>query len=298
MIRINPNSTPDMLNLLSQTQQREQQALQQLASGRRVNAPSDDPAAEATMIGLQAQAMDNDQFTRNISGVQQQLNTADSTLNSVVTALTRASTLGVQGANGTMSAADRAAIANDVQGIKDQVLSLANTSFHGNYLFSGTVANKPPYVADATKASGISYQGNDSVDSVPVGERRSVAVNQPGSAIFNKAGADVFSALQSLMDGLKSNDASAIATANNAVNAAFNQVTSARVFYGNTMNQLTAESTVLQSQSTQIASQQNSAVGADLAATATTLSQAQLAHQATLEAIAKVSGMSLLDYLR
>jgi flagellar hook-associated protein 3 FlgL len=297
-MRVNPNNTPDMLNLLSQTTQRQQDALQQLASGRRVNKPSDDPAAAATMTDLLAESADNDQFVRNIDSVQQTLSTADSALSSVVTSLQRAITLGVQGATGTLSAADRQAVAADVQGIKDQILGLANTAFHGNYVFAGTATTQPPFVADATQFSGIAYQGNTGTDSVPIGENRSTTINTPGSSIFTQAGADVFGALQSLISSLQSNDVAGVTTANSQLNAAFNHVTASRVFYGNTMNHLTADQTVLQTNAVQIANQQNSAVGADLAATVSALSQAQTARQAILAATAKTSGQSLLDYLQ
>lgn len=297
-MRVNPNSTPDMLNMLSQASQREQNSLRQLASGRRVNAPSDDPAAAATMIDLLSESADNDQFVRNIDSLQQTLSTADSALNSVVTSLQRAITLGVQGANGTLAAVNRQAIANDVQGVRDQILSLANTAFHGNYVFAGTATSQAPFVTDATEASGIAYQGNSDVDDVPVGESRTVAVNVPGDTIFNKPGADVFGALQSLTNGLQSNDVDAISAANSSLQEAFNQVTASRVFYGNTMNHLTADQTNLKTQAAQIESQQNQAVGADMAAAVTALTQAQTARQAILAATAKTSGLSLLDYLQ
>src|SRR5437879_1614363 len=107
-MRVNPNITPDVLDALSRTRFEEETALTQLSTGRRVNVPSDDPSAAAVLVVNRAQSARADQFLRSIAGVRLQLQTADSTLNSVVLALQRAISLGTEGANGTMSAANRA----------------------------------------------------------------------------------------------------------------------------------------------------------------------------------------------
>ena len=149
-MRVNPNYSADMVNLLDQSQQNETNALQELSTGRRVSNPSDDPAAEAAMVAENSRSAAAVQYTANSDSLTEVLNTADSTLNSVVTELQRAVTLGVEGANGAMNQTDLNSIAQEVTGIKDEVLSLANTSYAGQYIFGGTVTGTAPYVANAT----------------------------------------------------------------------------------------------------------------------------------------------------
>ena len=113
------------------------------------------------------------------------LNTADSTLSSVVTLLQRAVSLGVEGANCTMNQTDLNSIATEVSAIQSQMLSLANTSYAGQYLFAGTATGTAPYVADARLRS-IDYVGNGKQNKVQIGTGLSVATNLPGTSIFSQ----------------------------------------------------------------------------------------------------------------
>src|SRR5581483_7669794 len=204
-MRVNPDRNVSLLAALARTQREETVALQQLSTGKRVNAPSDDPASAAVLVGNSVQSARADQFLRSISSIEAELQTADSTLGSTVTALTRAITLGVQGANGTLSDANRRSAAQEIQGLQQQILSLANLNFQGRYVFAGTASNTAPYVADATQPSGVRYAGNGGVNSVAIGEGLHVQVNLPGSRLFTSSSADVFKAMNDLVVALQNN---------------------------------------------------------------------------------------------
>src|SRR5581483_378652 len=109
-VRVNPNIMPDLLASMSETLQQEQTATLQLASGQRINRPSDDPAGAATLTRIADQSAQADTFLRSMGDVKGQFQTADSTLSSTVVALQRAISLGVEGANGTLSDSDRMAL--------------------------------------------------------------------------------------------------------------------------------------------------------------------------------------------
>ena len=154
-MRISPYITQIVLNALNAADQAEQTALLQLTTGKRVNVASDDPSAAAREVAISSQSGDCDQFLRSIASISSELQTADSALNSGVTALQQAISLGVEGANGTMSQQDRAALASEVQSISQQMLGIANLSYNGKYVFAGTADSQPPYVADRLEASSI-----------------------------------------------------------------------------------------------------------------------------------------------
>src|SRR5215468_2899611 len=137
-IRLNPDQLPDLLLSIQQSRRNLNIATQQLSTGRSVNALGDGAAAAAQLVRNHDQAGQDDQFLKNQSTLQSQFQVADSTLSNVVTALTRAISIGTEGANGTLSAGDRQAIAGEVQGLANQIASLANTSYQGSYLFAGT----------------------------------------------------------------------------------------------------------------------------------------------------------------
>ena len=295
-MRVNPNPMPDLLEALNQSQLETQQAMLEISSGRSVNQPSDNPTAAALLVENNDQATFNSGYLQSIGTVQGQLSTADSTLSSVVTALQRAISLGVEGANGTLSDSDRASIANELQGIQSQLVSLSNASYEGRYVFAGTNTNTPPFVVDNTVPSGVRYVGNTDVNQVSIGNGNKLAVNQPGSQLFSAPGSDVFLAINNLIQSLQSN--TGIGAAVTSLGAANSYVSAQRVFYGNAANQAQSQSTYLNAAKLQIAQQQNTLGGADLAAAATNLARSQIDTQATLATISKLTQNNLFSYLK
>jgi flagellar hook-associated protein 3 FlgL len=295
-MRVNPNPMPDLLEALNQSQLETQQAMLEISSGRSVNQPSDNPTAAALLVENNDQATFNSGYLQSIGTVQGQLSTADSTLSSVVTALQRAISLGVEGANGTLSDSDRASIANELQGIQSQLVSLSNASYEGRYVFAGTNTNTPPFVIDNTVPSGVSYVGNTDVNQVAIGNGNKLAVNQPGSQLFSAPGNDVFLAINNLIQSLQSN--TGIGAAVTSLGAANSYLSAQRVFYGNAANQAQSQTTYLNAAKLQIAQQQNTVGGADLAAAATDLARSQIDTQATLATISKLTQSNLFSYLK
>lgn len=298
-MRISPATSQTLLNALKTADLAEQTALSQMTTGRRVNLASDDPAAAAVEVGIANQSSRCDQFQRSISSVSSELQTADSALNSTVTSLQRALTLGVEGANGTLSQTDRAALAADVKGISEQLMSTANLVYNGKYLFAGTADSQPPYVADSSVTGGVRYQGNGSMNQVETQPGRFITINQPGDRLFSVSGANVFEALGGLADALQSDTSSTqeIGDATEAVRQAYDQLNSSRVFYGSTLDQLNSDQDFLSTEKLQLSQQMNAAVGVDTNQAATNLVNAESARNAALQAAARTSSLSLLDYL-
>ena len=295
-MRVNPNPMPDLLEALNQSQLETQRAMLEISSGRSVNQPSDNPTAAALLVENNDQTTFNSGYLQSIGTVQGQLSTADSTLSSVVTALQRAISLGVEGANGTLSDSDRASIANELQGIQSQLVSLSNASYEGRYVFAGTNTNTPPFVIDNTVPSGVRYVGNADVNQVSIGNGNKLAVNQPGSQLFSAPGNNVFLAINNLIQSLQSN--TGIGAAVTSLGAANSYLSAQRVFYGNAVNQAQSQSAYLNAAKLQIAQQQNTLGGADLAAAATNLARSQIDTQATLATISKLTQNNLFSYLK
>jgi len=297
-MRVNPNFSTDILNSIWQSQSQEQTALEQIATGRRVNVPSDDPTAAAEDVQNQSLQAQTDQYLQNTSSLDGLLQTADSTLSSVVTSLNQAISLGVQGGNGTLSTAQMQSIASQVQGIQSQVLQLANTSYQGNYIFAGTATTTTPFTLDATQPDGVVYNGNTNTNTVEIAQGRSIQINLPGSQIFQNSSGDVFGALQQLTTALQNGDKTGVQNATTQLSSALNTLSEQRVFYGNAVSELNSNQSSLQTEQVNLQTQENNLVGANLAQASTNLSQAQLTHDAALAALAKVLPVSLLDYLK
>jgi len=296
-VRINPDPSTDLLAAIALNRQAQNTALQQLSSGRSVNQLSDNPAAASEDVLNHVQTNQDTQLLQNLSSLTSQGQAIDSTLNSAVQAVTQAISLGVEGANGTLSNADRQAIAGELIGIRDQVLGLANQTYQGNYVFSGTATSTQPFVLDNAQPDGVKYNGNANVNTNQMSPGQKIAVNLPGSQIFTNPSGDVLGALNGLITAVQTNSGLAAASAN--LDKAFTLLTTQRVFYGNALNQFQSAQTFLNSDKTQLAQQENSLVGADLATSITNFEQATTATNAILNATNQIlTTLNLLNYLK
>ena len=295
--RINPNTVPDLLSAMETNQKNVQNAAQEVSTGRRVNNLGDDPAAVAALVFNNAQSSQDAQFQTNISDVQSKVQVADSVMNSAVQLMTSAISLGTQGATGTLTDANRQAIAAQVSGLQQQMLSLANTSYQGTYIFSGTDVTTQPFAEDTSAPSGVVYNGNSAVTTVQISQGQSLQTNLSGDQVFSNSSGNVFAALNDLKNALTSG--TGIAAANTEVQAAFNQLNNQRVFYGNALNQLQSTERFLSQDTVNLSQQQNSLIGADLSKAVSDLSLSQTAEQASISAMAQILNLpTLLNYIK
>jgi flagellar hook-associated protein 3 FlgL len=297
-MRFVPNLTSTIIANIQQSDAAVQTALQQVSTGQRVNVPSDDPAASAQLVQLQAQTANIDQYTSNGDSVLAQAQIADSTLTSVVAQLNQAVTLGTEGADGESSVGDtRQNLAQSVQSILQSVVALANTTYQGISIFGGTANGQAAFTPSSTSSTGYQYNGNSGVNEVQIGSSLSVQANIPGDTVFTNPNASVLGALSSLQKALTSGTSTDIGNATTAVTTALNYVSQQHVVYGNTINQINAQETYLAQDKITISSNENSLVGIDTATAAEELTQAETDNTATLSASAKVLQNNLLTYL-
>lgn len=297
-MRVNPNFSNDILQDLYVSQNQSQIAMQQLASGKLINEPSDNPAGAAEMVQNQAQQDQTDQFLQNTSALEGQLQTADSALSSVVEAINSAISLGTEGANGTNSTQNMQSIAQQVQGIQSQILQLANTSYQGNYIFAGTLTSTTPFTLNSGSPDGVTYNGNTDVNSVEIAPGNNVQTNVPGSQLFQGTGGDVFGALQQLITALQSGNSAAAGAATTQLGTSLSYLSQQRVFYGNAVDQMNSNQTFLQTEQVNLQTEANTVDGANLAQAATNLSQSQVTQNAALAALAKVIPENLMNFLQ
>lgn len=296
-LRVNPDPAPDLLAAIASNRLAQSTALEQISTGRQVIQPSDNPSAAAQDVLNHVQTNQDDQFLQNISALQSQAQSTDSTLSSVVQAATQAISLAVEGANATLSDADRQAVAEQVSGIRDQILGLANQTYQGSYIFSGTATSTQPFVLDPTQPDGVKYNGNTDVNSIEIEPGQTIPINLPGSQIFTNPAGDLLGALNGLITALQTN--TGLPPANTNLDQAFTQLTTQRVFYGNALTQLQSSQTFLNSDKLQLATMENSLVGADMATSITNLEQATTATNAILTATNQIlTTLNLLDYLK
>lgn len=155
---------------------------QELASGKRIQSPSDDPSGAVRILDLEEDIRLVDQYQRNASLAQGQLAVEESTLSDVNNVLQRVRELTVQANNATQSAETRASIGVEVRARLEELVALANTR-DGNdeYLFAGFQSQNQPF----TQQSGaVTYSGDDGQRFIDIAASAQVAVRDTGSRVF------------------------------------------------------------------------------------------------------------------
>jgi flagellar hook-associated protein 3 FlgL len=271
-----------------------------LSSGLSVASLSDGPVAVAQSTLLGSSIAKDDTFVQTASNVSSRMQVADSTLGEVVTQITSALSTAVGGNNGTLNANDLASVAQVLSGIRDQVLSLANTSYQGQYLFGGSQGSTPPYTLNtSTNPATAVYNGDSNVQYVETPSGQKIQTNLPGSALFGAAGSGVLGALNQLISDFSGGATTAALTADtSALTTALGQLSSQRSTLDSALSRLQSTSTYTQTEESQLKVAQSTLVSADPAAVATQLSQAEVQHQALLSVINALGSSNLFSLMK
>ena len=299
-VRVDPYFVAGLVDSLDRSQLNEQRLSSQLSSGVRVNSLSDDPLAAGENALLLDQIQRDDAFTQSSNLVQGQLQVADSTLGSVVNQLTQAISLATQANNGTLNDSQRQSIANQISGIRDEVMSLANASYQGRYIFAGAQTSSAPFSTSAASSPAVTtYSGDEGINFLQTPDGQSVQLNMPGDQIFTISGSNsVFAALNSLIDDFSKGASVAASVADTqSLSTALNFVSQQRVSLDNSLSRLTATSGAITNQKTQLIAAQTNLMQADLPTIATQLSLNKTQQTALESVIAQLGSGSLFDKL-
>ncbi len=298
-MRVNPNYMSNLVSSLDATSSTEETLTEELASGSRVNSLSDDPVAAGENVMLSAELAGDDSFSQTASSTDSMLQVSDSTLSSVVSQLTTAISLATEANNGTLNASDLESISNQLSGIRDEVVSLANTSYQGRYIFSGSQGSTAPYTLNTGVSPAVAtYQGDSDVSYLETPNGQKIQLNVPGNQIFSASGSDVLGTLNALVADFSSGTALPTATADTqALSTALNYVSQQRVVIDNSISRLTTAENYTQSEQTQLTSVQTNLLQADVGQVATQLSTAETQQTALSQVIATIGKQSLFDDL-
>jgi flagellar hook-associated protein 3 FlgL len=299
-MRVDPNYITNLTASLDQSTSEEDTLTSQLSSGLRVATLADDPVAVAQSTLLGSSIAQDDTFVQTASNESSRLQVTDSTLGEVVTQVTSAISTAVAGNNGTLNASDIASVAQKLSGIRDQVLSLANTSYQGQYLFGGSQGSAPPYTLDtSTTPATATYNGDNNVQYVETPNGQKIQTNLPGSSVFGAAGTGVLGALNQLIADFSTGAGTAAITADtSSLTTALGQLSSQRSTLDSALSRLQSSSTYVQTEESQLKVAQSGLVSADPAAVASQLSTAETQHQALLSVINALGGADLFSLMK
>ncbi|MFN5724993.1 MAG: flagellar hook-associated protein FlgL, partial [Betaproteobacteria bacterium] len=233
-------------------QQRLSQLQLQLGTGKKINNASDAPDQASTLRRLSTTIAQQESYKKNLGSLTERLENQDTALQNVSSMMIRLRELSVQYANGTLSGEQRRIAAIEVRGVRDQILSLANSKdSNGLGLFNGSRV-----MTDAFNANG-EYQGDQTSNDVPVGDSRAVSNRRSGSDVFtsvirSSGGTDqavgFFKVIDDLALALETNKPTDVQRGIGELAQLHQGVSLAQADVGSDLNVVEAQSTVIDEQ--------------------------------------------------
>ena len=299
MIRLDPD-TDKFLTDLTDIKIRLADAQRQVASGKRINSPSDQPDQISNVLQVRTELVLTEQAIFNLGRVKTEVDAAEQALQGAVEVAERARVLGIQGANGTQTAETRAMIQREVETLVEQLVGLSRTTIEARFIFSGDSDAQPPYTLDLTLDDPYSaYLGGAVTRQVahPSGSRFTVA--KTAEEIFDNPdpARNIFDAINNLRLGLRDNDSVAIEAAMLQLESAESHLGRELAFYGAAQNQVAQGLEFAHKQELRLQTRLSELVDADMTEAILAFNRAQYQQEVALTTKAKMPQTSLFDFL-
>ncbi|MGE4271289.1 MAG: flagellar hook-associated protein FlgL [Desulfitobacterium sp.] len=269
----------------------------QLASGRRITRPSDDPVGIENALRYKSSISHVEQWRNNAKEGMSYLDTVDDTLGEMTAIVQRAKDLALQGVNGTNTTEDREKIAIEIVQIREQLEQFANTRVGTKYVFGGT-ANVEPFPKGATE-----WLGSDDVMKFQVGSNLNIEVSVNGRELFGITGNPpttfgMFNTLEDLSTALDASDVATIESSIGALEGIADTIVDYRAQLGARQNRIDSIYTQLDSTVANLNESLSSVLYADIAKTLVDFKTTENVYQAALSVGAKIIQPSLVDFMR
>jgi flagellar hook-associated protein 3 FlgL len=298
-MRVTNKMTADLITRdLYRAQQLLLDAQVKVATGKRINKPSDDPIGMEKVLDYRKIISTIDQYNENIDHGKNQLEITSTILEEVEALLTEAKNWAVQFGSGSDMSASAAII--ELKSLYDEIMDLANTKIGNNYIFGGHVTNSAPFSRDANYDAD--YTGDNGDITVLVGDNVHVKINANGEDIFSVDGAgggtDVFGALERLINALETNDSTAafaeVANLEGAVAQVQSISTETSVYYG----RMESSENFLIKYKSNIEDMLNEIENMDPAQAIVEMQLQEAAYITCLETASKIIQPSLVDFIK
>lgn len=288
---------------LKQLDQAKERAQREVASGRRLEIPSDDPDSVSHLLQVRAELARLDQNRQDLQRVNTEAEAADAAMQSGVKLMDRVRTLATQGASSFVSTETRQGLADEVGDILKRLVALANTESDGRYIFAGDNDLQPPYIwDDAAVAPAMPwglYQGTGANRKVehPTGALMSIA--RDAQAIFANPDDDRNALLQvkRVFDSLSTDDVTTLRDAHQKLGTATAHLNSQLTFYGNVLSRVGEATDVNAQMSLRLESIRATVEDADMASSIVQVQELQFQREAALQIRSYAQKRSLFDYI-
>jgi len=265
-----------------------------IATGKEVRQSSNDPVRFARASRFRSTINQNHQYLRNITDAVGWLDNTISILDNFNSNIIRAKEISIQGADEANSAENREAMANQIDEILKETVSLSNSTYLDKFIFSGTDTRREnePFVYED---SSVSYTGNERGITRRIAENQRATINIHGGQLIDS---EMFTALIDLKDALNDDDTEGIQDSIEALESTSKSLLALSSGIGSVKNRIEMVEQRLETANVNLTSYLSQTVDADLAETITQYNAEEMAYHAALQTTTKALQLNLLDFLR
>jgi len=279
---------------------------EQLSTGKQITKPSDEPDKASLVTRLESEIARQKSYQGNIKSVEIRLTAEETALKNTSDVMFRIKELSVQAASDTLGPADRQTLALEMTELRNQLLSLANSQdSNGNYLFAGSRVSQMPFAPDAKGV--LTYQGDQARMVVAVGDNRRMNLNIPGSDAFGnvvrddgkggRVGIGFFQSLNDLVNSVKNSDKVGLQRGLGEIDQLQQGLSNASAQVGTDMNVIDSQNNVLDEIVLRLKSTLSDVQDLDYTEAITKMNKNQLALEAAQNTFAKISKLSLFNFI-
>ena len=280
---------------IANVQERMDRIQQQMATGRRIERASDDPAGASLALQHRKNLAYETQMRRNIEGGIAFMNVSEAALSGVTDSLQRVRELTVQASNDSLGATERQSIAQEVNQLITHIAQAANTRFGDAYVFSGHQTQTPAYQVVGNPPTAVTYQGDLGLRERRISYQDQTAINAIGSQVFGT----LFDDLITLRDNLNAGaTGSVITTSLGALDTAMDNVMASRADLGARINRFESSRATSEQADVNLQELKRDIEEVDLASAIVQLTGQQTALEAAMGAIGRSTNLTLLNFLR
>ncbi|NLI68577.1 MAG: flagellar hook-associated protein FlgL [Bacilli bacterium] len=293
----------NMLRHLFKSQQEMDKYFTQIYTGKKIRRPSEDPVIAMRGIGYRTELEEVKQYQRNVSNVWSWMDHADDALDKATKVMQRLEELAIQAKNDTLSQSERHSILEEVKQLEQHLITIANTSVNGRYIFNGTDTNHAPVVYDESEGKGIIWEpadpnvesGRDKPVIIEVSKGITFEVNIDPDSVFPQ---ELFDVIKDFKDALNGDPLKDIDDSIGALQEMTQKIIRGRADLGARMNRLELIEDRLSQQGIIAEDIMKKNEGVDFEEAVMNLLAQEAVHRAALASGAKLIQPSLIDFLR
>lgn len=293
-------------SMLSNVQGSLAKTQEQLSTGKQIIKPSDVPEKAAVVTRIESELARQTSYQNSLKAVDIRLKSEETALNNSSDVMYRMKELAMQAANDTLSDADRKSVSLEMSQLRDQLLSLANSQdSNGNYLFAGSRVTQMPFSPDAKGV--VNYQGDQNRMVIGVGDNRRMNLNMAGTDAFTnvvrdggkggRVGIGFFQSLNDLVDSVKNSDKVGLQRGLGEIDQLQQGLSNANAQVGTDMNVIDSQNKVLDEIVLRLKSTLSDVQDLDYTEAITKMNKDQLALEAAQNTFAKISKLSLFNFI-